>query len=518
MSSSDGTDPDAAVGGAAITPAGPVSAASSASFPDPDTTQAAPAAPVGEDATTDTNVAVVSEEPAATVAAGDAAAPQDTAPEPPAAAFGATGTAFVPRARHTNLADIDERYRRHSRLGLWPWGVVYKAEDLRWPNLPGAGAGCASARSHKFVAIKSFFRDNDGNGMPRCVMREICLLRTLSPPHWQSAMSRERNASRQGDDEAVRQRRQQRGHEGIIALLDVVVDMEKVYLVYEFLPMSLRDYLASLCAPLEPAVVRDYSRQLCLALQYCHEHGVLYRDVRPDSIRMRSNNTKLILSDFKFAKALCPPAAEMTPDVGGEGTLWYRAPEALLGSSTYSIPVDVWALGTTICEIASKRPLLPGTSNVDQLMKIFQCRGTPHESNWKGVSSLPNYLPVCPEWPCLCLSKFVPESVLGKCGLAMLEGMLSMDPTRRLLLADALMHPYLHSRDEELAEQMNENNFPPIFTPTFTTTSTSSAAATLSSVSVPTTGSSAAEANETEGEEGEEGVARAQKKRKPSSY
>ena len=154
---------------------------------------------------------------------------------------------------------------------------------------------------------------------------------------------------------------------------------------------------------------------------------------------------------------------------------------------------------------------MPGTSDVDQLMKIFQCRGTPHESNWKGVSSLPNYLPVCPEWPCLCLSKFVPESVLGKGGLAMLEGMLSMDPTRRMLLADALMHPYLHSRDEELAEQMNENNYSPIFTPTFTPTSTSSATATLSSVSVPTTGSSAAETNETEGEEG---AARAPKKKK----
>jgi len=268
-----------------------------------------------------------------------------------------------------------------------------------------------------------------------------------------------------------------------------VVEQAAIYLVYEFLPYTLRDFLGTLRSPLKPTVVRDYARQLCLALQYCHEHGVLHRDVRPDSVRMSQNNRKLVLSDFKFAKALCPPVQNMTADVGGEGTLWYRAPEMLMGSTTYSTPVDVWALGTTIAEIASNRPLFPGITLVDQLIKLFQCRGTPREANWQGVSTLPHYLPVCPEWSALCLSKFLPESVLESTGLALLEGMLTMDPSRRLLLADARQHPYLKTVHEGLVGQSESTVPMPV------PTSPASGTAAKSSISVSAMSSSAAVPN-----------------------
>lgn len=57
-------------------------------------------------------------------------------------------------------------------------------------------------------------------------------------------------------------------------------------------------------------------------------------------------------------------------------TLWYRPPEILLGCKTYALPVDMWAVGTMLAEMATKRPMVPGDSEVDELFKIFRCAHT----------------------------------------------------------------------------------------------------------------------------------------------
>lgn len=53
-------------------------------------------------------------------------------------------------------------------------------------------------------------------------------------------------------------------------------------------------------------------------------------------------------------------------------TLWYRAPELLLGSQYYSTPVDLWSVGCIFSEMVTKRPLFPGDSEIDQLFRIFR--------------------------------------------------------------------------------------------------------------------------------------------------
>lgn len=53
-------------------------------------------------------------------------------------------------------------------------------------------------------------------------------------------------------------------------------------------------------------------------------------------------------------------------------TLWYRAPEILLGSRHYSTPVDVWSVGCIFAEMVNRRPLFPGDSEIDELFKIFR--------------------------------------------------------------------------------------------------------------------------------------------------
>jgi len=56
-------------------------------------------------------------------------------------------------------------------------------------------------------------------------------------------------------------------------------------------------------------------------------------------------------------------------------TLWYRAPDVLMGSRKYSTPVDIWSVGCIFAEMANGRPLFAGTSEADQLDRIFKALG-----------------------------------------------------------------------------------------------------------------------------------------------
>ena len=53
-------------------------------------------------------------------------------------------------------------------------------------------------------------------------------------------------------------------------------------------------------------------------------------------------------------------------------TLWYRAPEILLGQRTYAPAVDMWSIGTIFVEMVNRRPLWPGDSEIDELFRIFR--------------------------------------------------------------------------------------------------------------------------------------------------
>lgn len=53
-------------------------------------------------------------------------------------------------------------------------------------------------------------------------------------------------------------------------------------------------------------------------------------------------------------------------------TLWYRSPEVLLNSPRYSTAVDQWSIGCIFAEMVTKRPLLGGDSEIDQLFRIFR--------------------------------------------------------------------------------------------------------------------------------------------------
>lgn len=92
---------------------------------------------------------------------------------------------------------------------------------------------------------------------------------------------------------------------------------------------------------------QSYLYQVLNALAYCHINRIVHRDLKPQNLLV---NTKGVikLADFGLARAFSFPLRNYTHEVI---TLWYRAPEILLGSKVYTMAVDLWSLGCIFTEM-----------------------------------------------------------------------------------------------------------------------------------------------------------------------
>merc|ERR1712066_378298 len=129
--------------------------------------------------------------------------------------------------------------------------------------------------------------------------------------------------------------------------------------------------------------------QLLRGVAYCHQHRVLHRDLKPQNLLINREGA-LKLADFGLARAFGTPVRSYTHEVV---TLWYRAPDVLMGSRKYSTPVDIWSVGCIFAEMVNGRPIFPGSTDADQLQRIFKILGTPSERTWPAITELPDWKP-----------------------------------------------------------------------------------------------------------------------------
>ncbi|XP_064132418.1 cyclin-dependent kinase-like 3 isoform X1 [Loxodonta africana] len=168
-------------------------------------------------------------------------------------------------------------------------------------------------------------------------------------------------------------------HENLVNLIEVFKQKKKIHLVFEFIDHTVLDELQHYCHGLESRRLRKYLFQILRAIEYLHSNNIIHRDIKPENILVsQSGITKLC--DFGFARTLAAPGDIYTDYVA---TRWYRAPELVLKDTTYGKPVDIWALGCMIIEMATGNPYLPSSSDLDLLHKIVLKVGnlTPHLQN-----------------------------------------------------------------------------------------------------------------------------------------
>ncbi|KAG0453286.1 hypothetical protein HPP92_025950 [Vanilla planifolia] len=292
-----------------------------------------------------------------------------------------------------------DQYEKVEKIGEGTYGVVYKARDRV---------------TNQTIALKKIRLEQEDEGVPSNAIREISLLKEMQ-------------------------------HRNIVRLQDVVHSEKRIYLVFEYLDLDLKKYMDT-CQDLakNPRLVKKYLYQILSGIAYCHSHRILHRDLKPQNLLIDRKTNSLKLADFGLARAFGIPIRTFTHEVV---TLWYRAPEILLGSRQYSTPVDVWSVGCIFAEMVNQRPLFPGDSEIDELFKIFRVLGTPNEETWPGVSSLPDYKSAFPKWPPMDLATVVPNLELA--GIDLLSKMLCLEPRRRITARAALEHQYFKDLDTE---------------------------------------------------------------------
>ncbi|KNC76447.1 hypothetical protein SARC_11054, partial [Sphaeroforma arctica JP610] len=126
-----------------------------------------------------------------------------------------------------------------------------------------------------------------------------------------------------------------------------------------------------------------------------HSNWILHRDLKTSNLL--TNTGRLVVGDFGLAREYGDPLKSYTQLVV---TLWYRPPELLLGAKKYSAEVDMWSVGCIIAEFILGNALFMGTSEIDQLSKvwgwgegaegIYALLGTPNAQIWPGWLELPN--------------------------------------------------------------------------------------------------------------------------------
>ncbi|KAJ0392271.1 hypothetical protein P43SY_005492 [Pythium insidiosum] len=288
---------------------------------------------------------------------------------------------------------IMERYQKLEKIGEGTYGIVYKAKD----RVTG-----------EVIALKKIRLEAEDEGIPSTAIREISLLKELQ-------------------------------HINIVRLYNIVHTERKLTLVFEYLDQDLKKYLDVCEKGLDTPIMKSFLYQLLRGIAYCHQHRVLHRDLKPQNLLINREG-ELKLADFGLARAFGIPVRSYTHEVV---TLWYRAPDVLMGSRKYSTPVDIWSVGCIFAEMANGGPLFAGTSEPDQLDRIFRLLGTPTPEIFPAIVDLPDYRRDFPVYQTpATLAHLVPT--LDADGVDLLEQMLHYDPAKRITATDAMKHPYFH--------------------------------------------------------------------------
>jgi len=200
--------------------------------------------------------------------------------------------------------------------------------------------------------------------------------------------------------------------------------------------------------PLTDEHIQYFVYQILRGLKCIHSAHVIHRDLKPGNLLVNSN-CDLKICDFGLGRsAIVLP--ELTEYVT---TRWYRAPEVLLCSDTYSYAIDVWAAGCILYEMLTRRPLFPGKEYLNQLNLILDRLGTPTDEEIQNIrnNKARDYITNLQKRPRIPFVQTLPQDI-NPLAIDLLEKMLVFDTSSRITVNDALRHPYLsrlHDAEDE---------------------------------------------------------------------
>ncbi|POS85114.1 kinase-like protein [Erysiphe pulchra] len=311
------------------------------------------------------------------------------------------------------------------------WGTCRSVENFEKLNDIAEGAyGWVSRAKEistgKIVVLKKLKMETTNDGIPVTGLREIQTLRSCDHPN-------------------------------ILELKEVVVGddtsrIENIFIVLDFYEHDLKTLLEDMSEPFLQSEIKTLLHQITSGTLYLHNNWILHRDLKTSNLLL-NNRGVLKIADFGMARYFGSPPPKMTQLVV---TLWYRAPELLLGAKQYDTAIDMWSIGCIFGELLSKDPLLQGKNEADQLSKIFELCGTPTEQTWPGFKRLPNARHLR-----LLQNSISQGSVLRarfpfltSIGSSLLIDLLSLNPAKRPSADDLLNHAFFHEDPKPKSTEM----------------------------------------------------------------
>ncbi|KPI41692.1 Serine/threonine-protein kinase bur1 [Cyphellophora attinorum] len=305
-----------------------------------------------------------------------------------------------------------QQYDYIGKLGEGTFGEVSKAK---------------SKKTGQIVALKKILMHNEKDGFPITALREIKLLKQLK-------------------------------HINILTLVEMAVERPKnpakktsMFMVTPYMDHDLSGLLENPNVHFTEPQIKCYMKQLLEGCAYLHENRILHRDMKAANLLI-NNKGILQIADFGLARPYDdePPKAGQG---GGEATReytclvvtrWYRPPELLLQLRKYTTAIDMWGVGCVFGEMFKGKPILAGSSDLNQAHLIFGLVGGPTDESMPGWRELPGVdgnLDFKPRQATL-------RHEFRECrpqAISLLEELLRLDWRKRINAIDALEHPYFHT-------------------------------------------------------------------------
>lgn len=297
--------------------------------------------------------------------------------------------------------DTIDKYEKLNYIHEGVHGAVFRAKDKSDGSI---------------YAIKKFKLFKEKEGFPITSIREINLLLTMK-------------------------------HSNVVGIKEIVVgdSPEHVFVVMEFMEHELKSIMEHTQRPFSIPEIKSLMYQLLQGVEYMHDHNIMHRDLKTSNI-LYNNQGLLKVCDFGLARKFLGSKKSYTPIVT---TLWYRAPEILLGDDHYTPAIDMWSVGCIFAELVLNEPMMRAQTEVEMIDVIFRILGNPNSSTWprwrelKHAKNLQLKNHNVSKLSEIFVDKnLAKKSILNHHGLDLLSRMLCYDPSKRITSTEALNHSW----------------------------------------------------------------------------